>query len=159
VFPRSAGPALANDLKGGAGARWGTAAELEHLRVTAGIPAVPAEVGPADLPNEGGLDAAAVSYTKGCYVGQEVMARVKATGRIRRRLIRVRGAAPPPSVPAALWREGRQVGELRSASCVPGEAGFIGLALVSRAGAEPAGPWAWSDGGDAAVEVLDVGLH
>jgi folate-binding protein YgfZ len=162
VFPRSAALAPAGEPKAWAGARLGTATELEHLRLVAGIPAVPADVGPADLPHEGGLDAAAISYTKGCYVGQEVMARVKATGRIRRRLVRVRGPSPPPPLPAALWRDGWQAGEVRSASVMPGEAGFLGLALVSVAGAEPAGPWAWSDGGDAVVEAVGaarVGLR
>jgi folate-binding protein YgfZ len=158
VFPRSAAPAggfpsalaLATS---GPGARLGTPAELEHLRVAAGIPAVPADLGPSDLPNEGGLEGEGISYTKGCYLGQEVMARVKAMGRIRRSLVRVRGGGEPPSVPAPLGREGRQAGELRSVSRLPSERGFIGLALVGRADAEPGTILSWSAAGDPAVDV------
>src|SRR5450631_217031 len=126
VFPE-AGPAHA-----GPAAPAGRAAgpdEIELLRSTAGIPALPADIGPGDLPSEGGLEADAISYSKGCYIGQEVMARIKALGRVRRALVRVRGPGPAPAVPAALWRGARREGELRS---VAGDAGgFAGLALVS----------------------------
>jgi tRNA-modifying protein YgfZ len=122
-----------------AGGRVAEAAEIERLRVVAGIPAVPADIGPADLPNEGGLDAVAISYSKGCYLGQEVMARVKATGRVRRALLRVRGAGTPPALPAALWRGGAREGELRSAAPDPGGGGYAGLALLPAAGARGGG--------------------
>ncbi len=150
VFPRASAPALA---KSWAGAQVGTPAELERIRVAAGIPSVPIDVGPGDLPNEGGLEAEAISYTKGCYLGQEVMARVKAMGRIRRRLVQVRGPAPPPAVPAPLWRNGRLVGELRSASGLSAEPGFLGLALVALAEAKPGATLAWTADGASVVEV------
>ena len=95
----------------------------------AGIPSVPGDIGPADLPNEGGLEADAISYSKGCYLGQEVMARIKSLGRVRRTLVRVTGTVAPPAVPAGLWQGERREGELRSAAPTPG--GFDGLALVS----------------------------
>lgn len=107
------------------------AAAGERLRVSDGIPAVPFDVGPADLPNEGGLEADAVSYTKGCYLGQEVMARLKSMGQVRRRLLRVRVSAPTrPVVPAALFIGTRQVGELRSIASESPDS-FIGLAMLS----------------------------
>lgn len=116
-----------------ANARWGgrrelSAEEMERRRIEAVIPAVPRDLGPGDLPQEGGLDEGAISYTKGCYLGQEVMARLKAMGQVRRRLLRVRGAGEVPVTPAALWQSGRAVGELRSA--VATEKGFVGLAMV-----------------------------
>ncbi len=116
-----------------AGAPVADPAEIERGRIAAGIPAVPADIGPGELPNEGGLDAGAISYSKGCYLGQEVMARLKATGRVRRTLVRVRGAGAPPALPAALWRGGNREGELRSAAPDPGGGGYDGLALVSAA--------------------------
>ena len=70
--------------------------ELEYARIAAGIPAVPADIGPGDLPNEGGLEDSALSYTKGCYLGQEVMARLKNLGQVRRRLHVVRGRGRVP---------------------------------------------------------------
>lgn len=106
-----------------------SAGEMEHRRIAAGIPAVPADIGPADLPNEGGLETEAISYTKGCYLGQEVMARLKSIGQVRRRLLRVRGEGAAPARPAALFQGARKVGELRSAA--QEGADWIGLALVS----------------------------
>ena len=103
--------------------------EIELRRIRDGIPSVPRDIGPSDLPNEGGLDEAAISYTKGCYLGQEVMARVKTMGRIRRRLMRVAGPGEVPSLPAPLFQEGRGAGELRTAAGPDG--GWIGLAMIS----------------------------
>jgi len=97
-------------------------AELEALRVAAGVPAVPADCGANEFPQECGLDPW-VSYTKGCYLGQEVMARIQSMGSLRRILRRVTG---PVSVGQELRTpEGKVVGTVRSA------AGDVGLALVS----------------------------
>lgn len=107
------------------------ASEIARRRIAAEIPAVPADAGPGDLPNEAGLERDAVSYTKGCYLGQEVMARLKSMGQVRRRLLRVRGeTGAPPSVPAPLFVGAKQVGELRSAA-PDGAQGWIGLAMIS----------------------------
>lgn len=103
------------------------AEEMERRRIEAGVPAVPRELGPTDLPQEGALDEVAISYTKGCYLGQEVMARLKAMGQVRRRLLRVRGTGEVPATPVALWQGGRVVGELRSG--VATGTGFVGMAM------------------------------
>jgi hypothetical protein len=131
MYPLAAGePAWAVALRGVG--RLVEPEERDRQRIAAGIPAVPADIGPGDLPNEGGLEADAISYTKGCYLGQEVMARLKSMGQVRRRLVRVRGAgAEHPVCPAPVFTEARQVGELRSA-VRDGAGGWIGLALVSR---------------------------
>jgi len=112
-----------------AGIREVDAAELATRRIHAEIPVVPADIGPGDLPGEGALESAAISYTKGCYLGQEVMARLKSMGQVRRRLRRVRGTGPLPTLPATLWQGGQRVGDLRSASAVAG--GYEGLAMIS----------------------------
>jgi folate-binding protein YgfZ len=97
-------------------------AELDALRVAACVPAVPADCGANEFPQECGLDAW-VSYTKGCYLGQEVMARIQSMGSLRRILRRVSGVV---SVGQELKSpEGKVVGTVRSA------AGDVGLALVS----------------------------
>lgn len=106
-----------------------SAEEADRMRIAAGVPLVPVDIGPGDLPNEGGLETVAVSFAKGCYLGQEVMARLKTKGTLRRRLHRVEGSGAAPALPAPLWQAGRQVGELRSAANA-GE-GFIGLAMLS----------------------------
>ena len=130
--------------------------ELERRRIAAGIPAVPRDIGPSDLPNEGGWDAVAVSYTKGCYLGQEVMARLKAMGTVRRRLVRVKACGrSAPTVPTALLQGEKRLGELRSA-VADGLGGFIGLALVNKLGLDPALPLAPEPGGDAFIELIDL---
>lgn len=107
------------------------AAALERLRIEEGIPAVPRDIGQTDLPNEAGLEAEAISYTKGCYLGQEVMARLKSMGQVRRRLVRVEGdATNAPAVPIPLFVGPKQAGELRSVAARP-EGGWVGLAMVS----------------------------
>lgn len=95
---------------------------LEAVRIGAGVPAVPADCGAGEFPQECGLDAW-VSYAKGCYLGQEVMARIQSMGSLRRILRRVSG-------PVAVGQElraadGKTVGTVRSA------AGDLGLALVA----------------------------
>ena len=106
-----------------------SAAELSRARIVAGIPSVPADIGPDDLPNEGGLDATAISYTKGCYLGQEVMSRLKNLGQVRRRLHVVRGTGSAPMPRTPLMQQGKRVGETRSAA--PEGDGFVAMAMVS----------------------------
>jgi folate-binding protein YgfZ len=108
-----------------------SASDMEVRRLTAGVPAVPADIGPGDLPQEGGLEATAVSFNKGCYLGQEVMARLHAMGTPRRRLFRVAGQGPVVAAGSALLQEGRAIGELRSA--VATGTGWIGLAMFQLA--------------------------
>jgi folate-binding protein YgfZ len=109
-------------------------AELARLR--AGVPAVPVDIGPRDLPNEGGLDEVAISYTKGCYLGQEVMARLKNLGQVRRRLHLVQGRGVPLTPGTALYQGERKVGETRSAAA-DGD-NFLTLAMLSLVNLDPA---------------------
>jgi folate-binding protein YgfZ len=134
-------------------ARKASADEVARMRIAAGIPSIPADIGPSDLPNEGGLESAAISYSKGCYLGQEVMARLKSRGRVRRALVRAAGNGAPPAVPAALWRGDRKEGELRSAVPDAAGRGYLGLALVSVGSAPAGGPLALSQGGLPSVEI------
>lgn len=127
--------------------------ELESARIAAAIPAIPADIGPSDLPNEGGLEAEAISYSKGCYLGQEVMARIKSLGRVRRTLVRVHGTGLPPPLPAPLWDGDKREGELRTVAGEAGGAGFAGLALVSVAGAASGRPLATFQGGPPSVNI------
>ncbi|HEY5552585.1 MAG TPA: hypothetical protein VIK52_11900 [Opitutaceae bacterium] len=105
-------------------------AGAEQERILRGGVAVPAELGPGDLPQEAGIEDIAVSFTKGCYIGQEVMARLKSMGRVRRGLVRVRGEGASPAVPTELFVGKRKVGELRSAAPLE-SGGFVGRAMVT----------------------------
>jgi folate-binding protein YgfZ len=127
-------------------------AAAERSRLRCGLPAVPVDLGPRDLPNEGGLDEVAISYTKGCYLGQEVMARLKNLGTVRRRVHLVRGAGTPPPIGTSLFQADRKVGELRSAAA-DGE-GFLGMAMLSLVNLNPSAGLARDAGSAADLEIL-----
>ncbi|MBI0445023.1 folate-binding protein YgfZ [Deinococcus sp. DB0503] len=88
-------------------------AMLDLARVRAGIPDVTRDGFVGTLPQEVGLDVGgplpAISYRKGCYVGQEIMARLEARGNARYHLARLSGEALPDH--AEVTREGRVVGQ------------------------------------------------
>ncbi len=129
--------------------------DMERLRIQAGITAVPHDLGPGDLPNEGELEAGAISYTKGCYLGQEVMARLKSMGRVRRRLVRVGGAGAPPAAPAPLFQGDKKIGELRTAASEAG--GFIGLAMLTLLGLDPSAGLGLAPDGPPAMRLAEPG--
>lgn len=109
----------------------------EALRIAAGRPAWGREIDDDSFPGEVGLGGA-VSSDKGCYVGQEVLARIRFQGHVRRRLAQVElEAMPEATLPIPLYREGREVGRLTSAATLPGETRALGLAIVAVDGAEP----------------------
>ena len=129
-------------------------AEAELARIQAGRIAVPDDVGATDLPNEAGLETSAISYTKGCYLGQEVMSRLKNLGQVRRKLLRVRGPGEPPPRGATLSQAGQRVGEMRSAAR-SGD-GFVGFAMLSLIALDAAQPIARAPEANADI-VIDHG--
>ena len=110
---------------------------LEALRAEAGIPRCGQDFGPETFPQETGLDAA-VSYTKGCYLGQEVVARIHYRGGVQRAMRRlVFSAGEPPRPGAALLYEGREAGTATTVVVSPASGRTIGLGLVHKRAAEP----------------------
>jgi folate-binding protein YgfZ len=89
--------------------------ELEPLRIEAATPRFGREIDDRVLPAEAGLDDRAVSFTKGCYPGQEPIARQHYRGKVNRRLrvLDVQGAAPAPETPVRLGE--KDVGRVTSA--------------------------------------------
>ena len=104
---------------------------LEVLRIEAGIPSVGRELGPDVLPAEARLLARAVSFTKGCYTGQEVVARMQSRGRVAHLLVGLAFEGALPEIGAPLLAGGVRVGAVTSAARSP-SAGPIGLAFVRR---------------------------
>ena len=121
-------------------------------RIAGGLPAVPADIGPSDLPNEGGLDEVAISFTKGCYLGQEVIARLKNLGRVRRRLHVVAGSGATPSPNSEIFQDGKRVGEFRSAA-LRGD-GFVAFAMLSLLNLNPAAGLSRSSDGLADIHLV-----
>lgn len=119
-----------------AGAARGTRDSLEVERITSLLPAIPDDLGPNDLPNEGGVEVDAISYTKGCYLGQEVMSRLKNLGQVRRRLSVVAGSGARPAPLTAVQQGGKSVGQIRSSASMSG--GFVAMAMISLVNFNPA---------------------
>jgi folate-binding protein YgfZ len=106
---------------------------FEIARVEAGVPRFGAEIDDSVLPAETGLVGQTVSFTKGCYVGQEPVARLHYRGhpnRNLRHLLSLDGALP--SVPAELALGDRVVGRLTSVVQPPGDGPAVGLGYVRR---------------------------
>jgi tRNA-modifying protein YgfZ len=143
------------------GSRAGTWA-LEAIRIAAGIPRIGLDTDHRTIPNEIGLLGVAVHLDKGCYRGQETVARVHTLGRPPRRLVRLHldgsvDALPAPG--AELQLNGRAVGFV-GGSARHFELGPIALGLIKRG--TPVEAPLIVDGIAAAQEPLldpDIGLH
>jgi folate-binding protein YgfZ len=118
-----------------AGGEVATAADYEIWRIEHGIPRFGLDITAENLPQETGLVSRAVSFDKGCYTGQEVVARIHYRGQVNRHLRGIRPAHPysGPPVPhgTELTRDGRAVGATAS-WCSSPRLGPIGLAYVRR---------------------------
>jgi folate-binding protein YgfZ len=107
---------------------------FQLLRLTAGIPEADHEITDGYIPLEANLWPA-VSFNKGCYLGQEIIARMESRGKLARRLCGLRLAAPV-SVGAQVRVNGTASGTITSAGVVP-EIGPLALAYLKTAVAEP----------------------
>ncbi len=125
-------------------------AAAEVLRVEAGRPRYGFDLDDSVIPQEAGLNERAVSFTKGCYVGQETVARLFYRGKPNRHLRGLRLSAP--AAPGTALRLGeREVGRLGSVALSPVH-GPIALALVRRE-AGPGDELALGDDGASALVV------
>jgi folate-binding protein YgfZ len=138
-----------------AGARPIGEATLDVLRIESGRPWYGPDIGPENLLHETGLVSELHSPAKGCYVGQEVIARLEARGgNVNKMLRRLRLSLPAPAG-AVLSFEGREVGRLTTAGVSP-RLGPIAMGYVHRSRAEP-GSVVEVDGAAATVEALREG--
>lgn len=106
----------------------------EVLRIEAGTPRFGAEMDTGTMPAEAGIVEAAVNFEKGCYIGQETVARLHYRGKPNRHLRGLRLSAPAAPGTALLLGE-KEVGKIGS-SCVSPARGPIALAILRRE-AEP----------------------
>jgi tRNA-modifying protein YgfZ len=111
------------------------------------------------IPLEAGIEDRAISFSKGCYVGQEVIIRVlhRGGGRIARRLVGLTlgdGSGAPPSRGQALTADGRDVGRLTSVAHSPALDRDIALGYVARELSEPGTALQLASGASALVTGL-----
>jgi folate-binding protein YgfZ len=108
---------------------------FEIARIEAGIPRFGADMDETNLPLESGIEARAVSYNKGCYIGQEVINRIHSIGHVNRELRSLRLADEAKPLPARgdkLVHDGKEVGYITSAIYSPALKTNIALGYVRR---------------------------
>jgi folate-binding protein YgfZ len=127
----------------------------EAVRIEAGIPVMGRELDEGTIPAEAGVVDRSVSFTKGCYTGQELVARIDSRGgNVPRRLRGVvlgDGATPPAG--ATITVDGKEVGRLTSVAFSPRAGAAVALAYVRRAVETPADVVVEWDGGSAPARV------
>ena len=104
----------------------------ETARVEAGIPRFGADITPENFPAEAGILDRAVSFGKGCYPGQETVARMYYRGHPNRTLHRLLVAGPPPPPETPIVQDGKQVGRITSTAPLPVDDSTLALGYLSR---------------------------
>ncbi|MEE2664820.1 MAG: glycine cleavage T C-terminal barrel domain-containing protein [Myxococcota bacterium] len=133
--PSAAADRLSRTLLAAEGVVAGTAELLELMRVEAGIPELGAELAEDTLPDEARIGHA-ICDTKGCYTGQEVIARLRSRGGVKHRLVGLRGRDLPAPGARIERANGKRTGELTSRARSDLVGGEIGLGFVHRDDAE-----------------------
>ncbi len=152
LLPSAAAPDFEATLRAAGSAPLSEAA-AEALRIEAGRPRFGRDADETNLPDEVGL-AEAISTTKGCYVGQEVVARLRTYGKVSRRLVgfRLGGGARAGSAFEDPEKPSRELARVTSAALSP-RFGAIGIGMAARDVAEGRALEA-PDGGGAVVVPL-----
>jgi folate-binding protein YgfZ len=130
---------------------------LNALRLEAGIPWFPTDFNDAVIPNEAALESTHISFSKGCYTGQEIVERVRSRGHVNRRRVQLRFSTqdPPPTgtklrAASEGTRKGPEVGYVTSAAFSPAAGTAIGIGYLRREQNSP-GSTVDLDGGTATV--------
>lgn len=121
---------------------------FEALRIEAGTPVFGREATEKNLPQEIGRDVQAINFVKGCYLGQETVARLDALGHVNQIVkgLKFDPGAPCPPPGAALEADGRRVGVVTSSAYSPGWGSCIGLGLIRVSHATAGTALAWRQG-------------
>ncbi|MEN0110501.1 MAG: hypothetical protein AAF805_07225 [Planctomycetota bacterium] len=125
---------------------------FERIRIARGVPRDGVDVDERNLPQEVDRNDLAISFTKGCYLGQEPVARIDALGRVNWLLRGLRVAASPPARDAEIVIDGKRVGRVTSSAPLEGDAtASVALAYVRREHA--------AEGGVAEVAGASATIH
>jgi folate-binding protein YgfZ len=119
----------------GAGAVEVDVATADAIRIEAGVPVFHQDMDESTIPLEAGIESRAISLTKGCYVGQEVIIRVlhRGHGRVARKLVGLVMEGPAvPAAGAAVRADEREAGHVTSAALSPALGKPVALAYVQR---------------------------
>jgi folate-binding protein YgfZ len=139
---------------GGAVCGWDA---FETVRIEAGLPRFGVDMDETHLASECGIEARAISYQKGCYIGQEVLNRIHSIGHVNRELRRLQIEANAKTVPAPgtkLLSGDKEVGHLTSAVWSPRLNTVVALGYVRREALVAAAPLRLGEPAGAVVTVL-----
>jgi len=106
---------------------------LNSVRLEQGIPWFGYDFGEKQIPHEAGLENSHISYSKGCYTGQEIVERVRSRGQINRTRVSLRFAGKEaPAAHGLLFKEGQEVGYVTRTGFSPKLEAYIGCGYVRR---------------------------
>jgi folate-binding protein YgfZ len=106
---------------------------LNTLRLEAGIPWFPVDFNDTVIPHEAALESTHISFTKGCYTGQEIVERVRSRGHVNRRRMQLKfSTQDPPPGGTKLRANGTEVGYVTSAAYSPSAGTAIGMGYLRR---------------------------
>jgi folate-binding protein YgfZ len=128
-------------------------AAFHALRLEAGVPWFPADFNDAMIPHEAALETTHISFTKGCYTGQEIVERVRSRGHVNRKRVPLKfSGAVPPAPGTKLLAGGVEVGYVTSSALSPA-VGAVGMGYVRREQFAP-GSVVEFEGGSATVREV-----
>jgi aminomethyltransferase len=132
---------------------------LSAQRLVQGVPWFGYDFGEKQIPHEAGLESSHISYTKGCYTGQEIVERVRSRGQVNRRRVELLFAGDGvPESGAELTVDGKAVGYVTRAARSYFPAAVLGLGYLSKEHRGAGARVQWS-GGDATVVEFADALH
>jgi aminomethyltransferase len=106
---------------------------LSALRLELGVPWFGYDFGDKQIPHEAGLEHTHISYTKGCYTGQEIVERVRSRGQVNRVRVLVKfDRSEPPAAGTALMGDGKEAGHVTRTAFSPALQTAIGMAYMRR---------------------------
>lgn len=113
-----------------------SATDAETFRILQRIPAWPSELNADTFPQEAGLEKTAMSFSKGCYIGQEILSRIKTTGKMPRELIAWQAVGSSDVIVGSHLHLGdRDIGTITSAARHPVTGSFVGLGSIRQGSA------------------------
>ncbi len=127
---------------------------LEARRIAAGVPAFGRDFTSDHFPQESGREGEGVSYTKGCYLGQEIVARIHYRGGVNRAMCRLRFEPTLPDPATALTLDGIELGQVGSTVALPGTDQRLGFAVIQHQAAVVGTRLALADGAQAEVTAV-----
>jgi folate-binding protein YgfZ len=132
---------------------------LSAQRLAKGVPWFGYDFGEKQIPHEAGLESSHISYTKGCYTGQEIVERVRSRGQVNRRRVELLFSGEGvPENGAELTVDRKAVGYVTRAARSWFPPGVLGMGYLSKEHREAGTVVQWSGGGATVVGVADT-LH